>query len=138
MAHITIPTNSSSLYEYVKPFIIPIEKSDYNFNKKVKVFINGCWVGVTLQPIDLYNNMKNKKYQGIINIYTSIVFDYKNLEIRICNDGGRLTRPVLKVRNNKVLITKEKELAMGEMYDIYITAAEEFDLYGEYVAQARN
>ena len=122
MAHITIPTNSSSLYEYVKPFIIPIEKSDYNFNKKVKVFINGCWVGVTLQASDLYNNMKNKKYQGIINIYTSIVFDYKNLEIRICNDGGRLTRPVLKVRNNKVLITKEniddlvnKELTWNEL-----------------------
>ena len=66
--------------------------------------------------------MKNKKYQGIINIYTSIVFDYKNLEIKICNDGGRLTRPVLKVRNNKVLITKEniddlvnKELTWNEL-----------------------
>ena len=30
----------------------------------------------------------------------------KRLEIRICNDGGRLTRPVLRVRNNnKALIT---------------------------------
>jgi DNA-directed RNA polymerase II subunit RPB2 len=122
MAHITIPTNSGSLYEYVKPHIIPIEEPNYNFNNKVKVFINGCWVGITLQPLELYNNMKNKKYQGIINIYTSIVFDYKHLEIKICNDGGRLTRPVLKVRNNKVLITKEnidalvnKELTWNEL-----------------------
>ena len=122
MAHITIPTNSGSLYEYVKPHIIPIEEPNYNFNNKVKVFINGCWVGITLQPLELYNNMKNKKYQGIINIYTSIVFDYKNLEIKICNDGGRLTRPVLKVRDNKVLITKEninalvnKELTWNEL-----------------------
>ena len=122
MAHITIPTNSSSLYEYVKPFIIPLEDKETNFNKKVKVFINGCWVGVTLKPVELYHSMKKKKYMGIINIYTSIIFDYKSLEIKICNDGGRLTRPVLKVKNNKVLITNEhikmlvdKELCWNEL-----------------------
>ena len=48
-----------------------------------------------------------RKYKGILNIYTSIVFDYKQLEIRICNDGGRLTRPVLRVKNNKAIITAD-------------------------------
>ena len=44
----------------------------------------------------------------MINIYTSVIFDYKNLEIRICNDAGRLTRPLLKVKNsNEILLTKE-------------------------------
>ena len=108
MAHITIPTNSSSLYEYVKPYIISLEDNYKDINGKVKVFINGCWVGISLEPTKLYQNMKDKKYKGIINIYTSIIFNYKELEIRICNDGGRLTRPVLKVKNNKVLITKEQ------------------------------
>jgi len=122
MAHITIPTNSSSLYEYVKPHIIPLEDNYKDINGKVKVFINGCWVGISLEPIKLYQSMKDKKYKGIINIYTSIIFNYKELEIRICNDGGRLTRPVLKVKNNKVLITKEqidklttKELCWNEL-----------------------
>ena len=108
LGHITIPTNSSSLYEYVKPDIISVDdvkqKDLYN---KVKVFINGAWVGVSNDPIQLYKNMKDKKYRGIINIYTSIVFDYKMMEIRICNDGGRLTRPVLRVRDGKALITQE-------------------------------
>jgi len=106
MAHITIPTNSNALYDYVEPYLISLEK-DENFYKKVKVFINGCWLGITNNPIELYADMKEKKYKGIINIYTSIIFNYKSLEIRICNDGGRLTRPVLKVKNNKVLITNE-------------------------------
>jgi DNA-directed RNA polymerase II subunit RPB2 len=105
MGHITIPTNSSSLYEYVKPYVQPVDNTPpselYN---KVKVFINGCWVGVSETPTELYKEMKNKKYKGIINIYTSIVFDYKLMEIRICNDGGRLTRPVLRVRDNKALL----------------------------------
>ena len=43
----------------------------------------------------------------MINIYTSIIFDYKNSEIRICNDAGRLTRPVFKVENHKLLLTKK-------------------------------
>jgi len=108
MAHITIPTNSSALYDYVNPYIISVNDTDpIHLSNKVKVFINGCWVGIAENPIELYNEMKDKKYRGIINIYTSITFNYDTLEIRICNDSGRLTRPVLRVRDNKALITSE-------------------------------
>jgi DNA-directed RNA polymerase II subunit RPB2 len=123
MGHITIPTNSSSLYEYVKPYVQPVDNTlPSDLYNKVKVFINGCWVGVSENPIELYNEMKNKKYKGIINIYTSIVFDYKLMEIRICNDGGRLTRPVLRVRDNKTLLDhriieklKNKEITWNDL-----------------------
>jgi DNA-directed RNA polymerase II subunit RPB2 len=107
LGHITIPTNSSSLYEYVKPYINSVEDThSKDMFGKVKVFVNGAWLGIARNPIELYNDMKDKKYKGIINIYTSIVFDYKLLEIRICNDGGRLTRPVLRVKDNKAIIDK--------------------------------
>jgi len=107
LGHITIPTNSSSLYEYVKPYIIPVnDATPKQLNKKVKVFVNGCWLGIAENPMELYTEMKEKKYKGIINIYTSITFDFKLLEIRICNDGGRLTRPVLRVKDNKAIIDK--------------------------------
>ena len=108
MCHITIPTNSSSLYDYVKPYVRYLEDcSAEELNKKVKVFVNGAWLGISENPVELYNSMKEKKYAGIINIYTSIIFDYKLMEIRICTDGGRLTRPLLKVKNNHALITEE-------------------------------
>ena len=108
MSHITIPTNSSSLYEYVAPHIISVDESAPPIlQSKIKVFVNGTWVGVAKNPEELYWNMKDKKYRGIINIYTSIVFDYKLMEIRICNDGGRLTRPLLRVRNNTALVSKD-------------------------------
>jgi len=109
LGHITIPTSSSALREYVKPFTRPIDSIDTSAELygKVKVFVNGVWVGTCDKPNELYADMKDKKFKGIINIYTSIVFDYKMCEIRICNDGGRLTRPVLKVRNNRALITRE-------------------------------
>jgi len=107
LSHITIPTNSSSLYDYVKPYVLPVDSTPPKLMfGKVKVFINGTWLGVAVNPLQLYEDMKDKKYKGIINIYTSIIFDIKNLEIRVCNDGGRLTRPVLRVKNNRAVIDR--------------------------------
>ena len=123
MAHLTIPINSASLYEYVKPEIIEVDAvQSSELHGKVKVFINGSWVGIAIQPLQLYANMKDKKCKGIINVYTSIIFDFKTMEIRICSDGGRLTRPVLRVRDNRALITSEiiarvasKELSWNDL-----------------------
>ena len=108
LTHLTISTNSSSLYTYVAPHIKSLDEiAPIDAFNKVKVFVNGCWVGVTDLPQELYLEMKDKKYKGIINIYTSIVFDYKMMEIRICNDGGRMTRPLLRVADRCAVITQE-------------------------------
>ena len=109
MTHITVPTHSESLYELVKPHILAIEDvtSPTELFNEVKLFINGSWVGNPHDPIELFKNLKDKKYKGIINIYTSISFHYEKMEIRICNDGGRMTRPVFKLENNEALMTKE-------------------------------
>lgn len=107
MTHLTIQSNSSPIYEYVMPHIIDIQTlNPKDLFEKTKVFVNGAWIGVTDNSNEFYMMLKEKKYKGIINIYTSVVFDYKQNEIRICNDGGRLTRPVLRVKNNNILITK--------------------------------
>ena len=107
MTHITTHSNSLPLYEYIMPHIKDIQTlTPMDMYGKVKVFINGAWVGISDEPVELYNQLKEKKYCGIINIYTSILFDYKKNEIRVCNDSGRLTRPVLRVKNNTLLIKK--------------------------------
>ena len=108
MCHVTITSNSNGLYTIILPLITTID--DYNGNNselldKVKVFINGSWVGITNEPEKLFNDLKDKKYKGILNIYTSIIFDYRLKEIKICNDAGRLMRPLFKVKNNKLLIS---------------------------------
>ena len=109
LTHMTTNTNSEYLYDYVKPFINnTLENVDsISLEGKVKVIINGNWIGICNNPCELYDDLKHKKYCGIINIYTSIIFDIRNLEIRICNDAGRLTRPLLKVKNHKLLLTND-------------------------------
>jgi len=110
MTHVTIQSSSQSLYEYVAPFIIEINDitliNSKNLYDKVKIFINGVWIGVSENPEELYINLKEKKHKGIINIYTSVVFNYKLQEIRVCTDGGRLSRPLLRVKERNILITK--------------------------------
>ncbi len=108
MSHITIYSDSAALYDYILPKIIKLDDDtltpQYAYNK-VKVFINGAWVGISLEPLELYMTLKDMKSKSIINIYTSIVFDYKLQEIRVCNDSGRITRPILRVKNNNLLLT---------------------------------
>ena len=105
MAHITIHSNSLPLYEYVMPSVKDIQQlQPADMYDKVKVFINGAWVGIADEPYELYCMLKEKKHKGIINIYTSIVFDYKMKEIRVCNDAGRLMRPLLRVSKDNTLL----------------------------------
>jgi DNA-directed RNA polymerase II subunit RPB2 len=106
MSHVTIASNSASLYEYILPHVVKLSDiPPAELFGQVKVIINGAWVGISREPVQLYNMLKDKKYKGIINIYTSIVFDYKKLEVRVCNDGGRIMRPLFRIKNNQLLLT---------------------------------
>ena len=118
MAHVTIHSNSLSLYDYITPSITLVsDLKPSQMYDKVKVFINGCWVGISNDPETLFNSLKEMKYKGIINIYTSIVFDYKAREIKVCNDSGRMTRPLLRVKNNNLLLNNDiiSELKAGKL-----------------------
>ena len=107
MTNVTIPSNSAAIYDYVNPEIREIDTvTNKELYDGVKVFINGSWIGIANNPAELFKNLKEKKYKGIINIYASIIFDYTNKEIRVCNDAGRVTRPLLRVKKNKLLLTK--------------------------------
>jgi len=139
LAHITINSNSSGLYDYILPIIDNIDT--YNGSYKdledyVKVFINGSWVGITNDPDKIYRCLKDKKYRGIINIYTSIIFNSKLKEIRVCNDAGRITRPLLKVKHNKIMYNNSivEKVRTGELnWDDLVIAIKLEDSVIEYV-----
>lgn len=110
LSHVTIHSNPASLHSYVDEYIERIETlKPRDTYRQVKVFVNGTWVGITRDPMLLYREFKLKKWRGIINIYTSVVFDYPNAEIRICNDAGRMMRPLLLVNpdTNDLYITRD-------------------------------
>jgi DNA-directed RNA polymerase II subunit RPB2 len=75
-----------------------------------RVFLNGEWLGVTDDPRTLYKELKEMKYRGEIDVHSSIIHEIKSevesRELKIYCDGGRMFRPVLRVENNKLLLTK--------------------------------
>jgi DNA-directed RNA polymerase II subunit RPB2 len=110
MTHITIHSNPKSLHTHIDEHIQRIETLNPSETfSEVKVFVNGIWVGITKDPVKLYKDFKMKKHCGIINVYTSVVFDYMQAEIRICNDAGRLIRPlhIVDPETNDLYITRD-------------------------------
>jgi DNA-directed RNA polymerase II subunit RPB2 len=118
LAHITIKSDTNIIYNVIEGTYTPL--SDIKEKKalfdKVKLYINGCWCGIVDKPCEYYKFLKTNKYRGIFNIYTSIVFDYRNKEIFICNDGGRLSRPVYRVENNKLNIESQLKDLSSKKY----------------------
>ena len=65
MTHITIPSNSGPLHEYVLPFIIPLaDLTSSELEKHVKVFVNGAWLGISKNPHELFTTFQQYKYKG--------------------------------------------------------------------------
>ena len=106
LSTITIQSDSNPIRDFIKNEITPFENVN-NLEKYVKIIVNGAWIGISENPIELFNNLKDKKRKGIINIYTSISFNFRDKEIIICNDAGRLIRPVFIVKNNSIALTPD-------------------------------
>lgn len=73
-----------------------------------KVFLNGEWLGVTEKHVDLENDMMRLKLTGEFDQKNvSIVPDHEEGEIRVYCDTGRMIRPMFRVKDNNLLITKK-------------------------------
>ncbi len=93
---------------YLKKKIINLRDVNPSLVKNyTKVFVNGEWLGLTDNAIELNKELKKNKENGLFNPLVSIVWDILEKEIRIYCDGGRLFRPVLKVEDNKIKLNKE-------------------------------
>lgn len=145
LTHVTIPSNSSSLYTHAMRDVITLDeieegKRPYNYLKdKVKVFVNGTWLGVVENPNELYTYLKDKKTRSHISVFTSIVFNYRKMEIRVCNDAGRLLRPLLRVKDNLPLIKADHlmDLRKGNLrWDDLITDSKVNEALIEYIDAA--
>jgi len=67
-----------------------------------KVFLNGNWIGVVDDPISIVSQLRLYRRNGILPVFTSLSFDYKNNEITIYTDSGRLNRPIYYVEKGRV------------------------------------
>lgn len=96
---------------YLKDKLINVQDvAPENIKQYTRVFLNGEWLGLTDKPRDLYNELKQMKYNGDIDAKTSIIHEIKSeiecKELKVYCDGGRLFHPVFRVKNNELLLKK--------------------------------
>ena len=109
---VTTKVSSEPIRELIDEYILKFTNFDiYKMNKSdyIKIFINGDWIGFTTDYKKLINDFKYYRNMGLIHIHSSIYLNNVNKYIYIFTDGGRPIRPLLKVKNNKLLYDKKYE-----------------------------
>jgi len=102
----TAITNGFSAYPLIKwlrsntPLKILQECSPEDLSNNTKVFINGNWIGSIDVPLEMVNILRLFRRNGVIPVYTSIMFHYEENTVYLYTDEGRLTRPIFYMNEN--------------------------------------
>jgi len=114
MSITTYITSGFSAFPLIKwlrvhtPMKVLSECSTEYLASNTKIFVNGNWIGVMDNPIEIVSLLKMYRRNGIIPTFTSITFDYEHNEILIYTDSGRLSRPIYYINNGKVSFNRKE------------------------------
>ncbi|PIU22227.1 MAG: DNA-directed RNA polymerase subunit B [Candidatus Diapherotrites archaeon CG08_land_8_20_14_0_20_30_16] len=75
--------------------------------KKTKVYLDGRLVGFHDSPLELINGIKDLRRHGQLDTLINIGFKEDTNEVYINTGAGRLQRPVLTMKDGKVLLNQE-------------------------------
>ena len=99
--------NENNISSQSRRDIILSPQTGDNILQLVKVFANGVMFGVTNEPENIVDTLRQMRRSGDINQEISVYYDAINKEIHISSEFGRMCRPLFIVENNKLLFTKE-------------------------------
>jgi DNA-directed RNA polymerase II subunit RPB2 len=78
------------------------ESSIAFLSKSTKVFVNGAWIGATINVVELYNHLKTSRRNGLFSPYISIRWNIERQELLILTGAGRPSHPVFHVNGNVI------------------------------------
>lgn len=109
LAHVSIGDSSHHIHILLKHYgivemenLTPIHLKNFNY-----VFVNGHWIGMMENGIEIVNILKKKRRCLEINYQTSISYHTQERLISISVDAGRSLRPLLIVENGKIKMPLE-------------------------------
>ncbi|VEL24700.1 unnamed protein product [Protopolystoma xenopodis] len=109
MAYISVGSQPSPILEFLEEWSMENleEIAPSTIGKTCKIFVNGCWVGIHNAPDHLMGTLRKLRRQvDVIVSEVSVVRDYRDQEIRIYTDAGRICRPLVIVEKGKLLLKK--------------------------------
>ena len=100
--------------EYNKNFNVNFNNVDNEDFSNYLVYVNGTPIGITSNPKLFCSNFRKLRRKGLIHEFVSISCSPVNKSIIVACDGGRLTRPYIRVENEKSLISSEDIKLLSE------------------------
>jgi DNA-directed RNA polymerase subunit B len=79
-----------------------------------RIYLNGDLVGFHGSPIQLVEEVRQRRRQGLLSHEVNVSYDDAMNEIIINCDEGRLRRPLLVVENGKLLLTEQRTTDLTE------------------------
>ena len=76
-------------------------------HRRLRIFMNGNWIGIHDKPKELYDTLISARRDGILHPHISISWNYKESIMNLYTDGGRLIRPLYRVEKNDLKITPD-------------------------------
>ena len=102
--HISSGTSAMNIIKWLisnTPLQIVLECSSDQLFYGSKMIVNGNWVGIVDNPLEVTHTLKLYRRNGLIPTYTSISFNYETNEIHIYTDAGRLSRPIYYITDKQ-------------------------------------
>lgn len=103
MSYITIGQPSEPIVEFMSQRNMEMleEFEPTRSPNATKIFVNGVWVGVHRDPMQLVETVKALRRSGVINPEISLIRDIREREFKIFTDAGRVCRPLYVVETNE-------------------------------------
>jgi DNA-directed RNA polymerase II subunit RPB2 len=84
-----------------------------DIHKNSKLFINGVWIGVVIQPIIFVKKLISARRLGLIPSTISVSYNFKSNVIYIYGDEGRLIRPILFYEEGRISYEGREDVIDG-------------------------
>ncbi|KAI0082095.1 DNA-dependent RNA polymerase II second largest subunit [Panus rudis PR-1116 ss-1] len=108
MSCISVGSFSGPVIEFLEEWgLESLEENAHSDNPCTKVFVNGVWMGVHRDPVNLVRTIKKLRRKDDISPEVSVVRDIRERELRIYTDAGRVCRPLFIVEDQQLLIQKK-------------------------------
>jgi DNA-directed RNA polymerase II subunit RPB2 len=112
LTHVTIGTRLP-VAAIIKRFCALEEpEAWFDDSTKSRVIVNGVWIGVTSEAHGLLDRLRGMRRTGVLPWDTSIIGNQRENNVRILTDAGRCLRPLLIVKDNKLVLQESHLEAM--------------------------
>lgn len=123
MAYISVGSPSSPIIEFLQEWTMENleEVTPSVIPEAVKIFVNGCWVGIHRDPESLVQTLRKLRRCADVSFEVSIVRDIREQELRLCTDAGRVCRPLFIVHpESQRLILKKEDANRLQQRDLSV------------------